>query len=514
MTENNIKNLDEDVAVSYGLNVSTTDIVAATSITIKSSPTTTLQSNLGLNNQNNSDEFITITNPKLSGVGKKTATPKGVPATGGVLLKTQNTKNLPNVFFNFKEKTFTNYKDLLFKFGTSHLKDADFIGTKLPTWFGNTDVSSISLTNASNPLSVVKAYGKYFYQLDRTTSILDNSISNTVTLPIKTNPSYTIFVFGVGAQGLGQYYNDRISRVNVLHTFCDSTNPKDYTNNYKNYNIGQIQTKVPGTGTGINNQARYYTSPTASFVGNTLNSAKYAPQGYQNFTNIYDKNFSSTLDEDVAAYASTSYQDYFGQFIKNNRDEQNQKYNRLCYSNLNNRIPYSNFVLNRKTTLNVADNINLSYFSLNFVEMFSYIEGSLSIGTDNYSILRLQTFINGFLTYDGRTLLKKTIPIESSGTFKIKLSNDYISSENNGATYNEYTKLFLFDYIHGISNSSVSTMKQTSRNIVESLLYDYRNIILKSTTDIQLSNSTSALPITSTSFPPALIHPFLKMFFT
>ena len=93
MTENNIKNLDEDIAVSYGLNVSTTDIVAATSITIKSSPTTTLQSNLGLNNQNNSDEFITITNPKLSGIGKKTVTPKGVPATGGVLLKTQNTKN-------------------------------------------------------------------------------------------------------------------------------------------------------------------------------------------------------------------------------------------------------------------------------------------------------------------------------------------------------------------------------------------------------------------------------------
>ena len=508
MTENNIKNLDEDVAVSYGLNVSTTDIVAATSITIKSSPTTTLQSNLGLNNQNNSDEFITITNPKLSGVGKKTVTPKGVPATGGVLLKTQNTKNLPNVFFNFKEKTFTNYKDLLFKFETSNLKDADFIGTKLPTWFGNTDVSSISLTNASNPLSVVKAYGKYFYQLDRTTSI-----SNTVTLPIKTNPSYTIFVFGVGAQSLGQYYNDRISRVNVLHTFCDSTNPKDYTNNFKNYNIGQIQTVVPGTGTGTNNQARYYTSPTASFVGNTLNSAKYAPQGYQNFTNIYDKNFSSTLDENVPAYASTSYQNYFDKFIKNNRDEQNQKYNRLCYSNLNNRIPYSNFVLNRKTTLNVDDNINLNYFSLHFVEMFSYIEGSISIVYEDYTILRLQTFINGFLTYDGRMFLKKNIPIESSGTFKIKLSNDYISSKNGGFAYAD-TKLFLFDYMHGISNSSVSTMKQTSRNIVESLLYDYRNIILKSTTDIQLSNSTSALPITSTSFPPALIHPFLKMFFT
>ena len=514
MTENNIKNLDEDIAVSYGLNVSTTDIVAATSITIKSSPTTTLQSNLGLNNQNNSDEFITITNPKLSGVGKKTVTPKGVPATGGVLLKTQNTKNLPNIFFNFKEKTFTNYKDLLFKFETSNLVDADFIGTKLPTWFGNTDVSSISLTNASNPLSVVKAYGKYFYQLDRTTSLLDNSISNTVTLPIKTNPSYTIFVFGVGTQTVGQGNADRLSRVNVLHTFCDSNNPKA---NSKNYNIGQIQTLSQGqVGGSGNNQARYSSKPTASFVGNTLNSAKYTPQAYtksayDRFINIYDKNFSSILDENES-YLTASYQNNFDEFIRNDPYGQN-KYNPLCYSNVNKAIPYSPFVLNRKTTLNVDDNINLNYFSLHFVEMFSYIEGSISIVNDNYTILRLQTFINGFLTYDGRTFLKKNIPIESSGTFKIKLSNDYISSKNGGATYDD-TKLFLFDYIHGISNSSVSTMKQTSRNIVESLLYDYRNIILKSTTDIQFSNSTSALPITSTSFPPTLIHPFLKMFFT
>lgn len=513
MTENNIKNLDEDIAVSYGLNVSTTDIVAATSITIKSSPTTTLQSNLGLNNQNNSDEVITITNAKSKGTGKKTVTPKGAPATGGALLTTKNTKNLPNVFFNFKEKTFTNYKDLLFKFGTSNLVDGDFIGTKLPTWFGNTDVSSISLTNALNPLSVVKAYGKYFYQLDRTTTT-DNSISNTITLPIKTNPSYTIFVFGVGSQGGGQDYVDRLSRVNVLHTFCDSTNPKA---NSKNYNIGQIQTLFQGVvgGTG-SSQARYSSKPTASFVGNTLNSVKYTGSSwyekteYDSFVNIYDKNFSSILDEVNPSYQTASYKNYFDKFIRNSRHV--QKYNPLCYSNVNGTIPYSPFVLNTKTTLNVADNLNLNYFSLHFVEMFSYIEGSLSVGTDNYNILRLQTFINGFLTYDGITLLEKTIPMESSGTFKIKLSNDYISSVSNGSAYADI-KLFLFDYMHGISNSSVSTMKQTSRNIVESLLYDYRNIILKSTTDIQLSNSTSASPITSTSFPPTLIHPFLKMFF-
>jgi len=508
MKENNIKNLDEDITVSYGLNVSTTDIVAATSITIKSSLTTTSQSNLGLNNQNNSDEVITIINPKLTGIGKKTVTPKGIPATGGVLLTTKNTKNLPNVFFNFRKKTFTNYKDLLFKFETSNLVDADFDGVKKPTWIGNTNVSSISLTDAvNNPLSVVKAYGKYFYQLDRT-----RNISNIVTLPIKTNPSYTIFVFGVGTQTVGQNNDDRLSRVNVLHTFCDNDNPKA---NSKNYNIGQIQALSSGiVGGSGNKQPRYSSKPTASFVGNTLNSVKYTPNSYpkneyDNFINIYNVNFSSTLDESDGL---SSFQNNFQEFLTYSSFGEN-KYNPLCYSNVNKTIPYSNFVLNTKTVLNVPVNLNLNYFSLHFVEMFSYIEGSIRITDNDYNILRLQTFINGFLTYDGRTFLRKNIPIESSGTFKIKLSNDYISSKAGGVSYTD-TKLFLFDYMHGISNSSVSTMKQTSRNIVESLLYDYRNIILKSTTDIQLSNSTSALPITSTSFPPTLIHPFLKMFFT
>ena len=228
-----------------------------------------------------------------------------------------------------------------------------------------------------------------------------------------------------------------------------------------------------------------------------------------NFINIYNVNFSSTLDESDGL---SSFQNNFQEFLRFNTFGEN-KYNPLCYSNVNNTIPYSNFVLNTKTILNVPVKLNLNYFSLHFVEMFSYIEGSIRITGDDYNILRFQTFINGFLTYDGRTFLKKNVPIESSGTFKIKLSNDYISSKAGGVSYAD-TKLFLFDYMHGISNSSVSTMKQTSRNIVESLLYDYRNIILKSTTDIQLSNSTSALPITSTSFPPTLIHPFLKMFFT
>jgi len=503
MSDNNNQNLDKTVIETFSeLDVSITDIVASTRLIIKSSSTNTSQSNQGLNAETNSNETITIKNSKQTGSGKFQAKSIGTPAKGGKFT-TANTKQLPNVFFNFRKKTFTNYKDLLFKFETSNLNASDFTGTKLSTWYANTNVSSISLTNASNPLSVVKAYGKYFYQLDRTTNISDKSISNIVSLPIKTNPSYTIFVFGVGSQG--SHLGGEISRANVLHTFCDSTNTNDSSKNYKNYNIGQIQKYLSGGTSWADSDKSYTSNPTANFVGNTLNSNKYTASGmleastlYKKYINIYDKDFSTRLDDDDYGNLGINH---FARFIGNYTDE--NKYSLLCSSNI------GPFVLNTIPGANPPGNVvpmTLNPFSLHFVEMFSYIEGTYQ----DYNILRLQTFVDGYLTFDGRTLLKKNIPIESDGTFKIKLSNDYVSSKNGGNAY-AGTKLFLFDYMHGISNSSVSTMKQTSRNIVESLVYDYRSLILKSTTDIQLSSSASTTTLLPS--PPALIHPFLKMFF-
>ena len=133
--------------------------------------------------------------------------------------------------------------------------------------------------------------------------------------------------------------------------------------------------------------------------------------------------------------------------------------------------------------------------------MFSAIT---DVDKDN-NILTLQTFVNGMLTYNGSMKLKKTTPINSFGTFKISLSNIC-----GGFFSDPDVKLFLFDYLHGISNSSFSQMKLETRNITESLVYDYRNIILKSTSDIQLCSSDNK----SLGFSPALAHPFLNMFFT
>ena len=50
-------------------------------------------------------------------------------------------------------------------------------------------------------------------------------------------------------------------------------------------------------------------------------------------------------------------------------------------------------------------------------------------------------------------------------------------------------------------------MRQQSQKIVEGLAYQYRNILLKSTTDLQITNSSSSLLL-----PPSIAHPFLNMF--
>ena len=105
--------------------------------------------------------------------------------------------------------------------------------------------------------------------------------------------------------------------------------------------------------------------------------------------------------------------------------------------------------------------------------------------------------------------LKKNSLLNDFGNFKISLSN----MTNIATSADPNVKLFLFDYLHGVSNSSFSQMKLETRNITESLVYDYRNIILKSTSDIQLSGNINNTN-TSLGFSPALVHPFLNMFFT
>ena len=470
--------------------ISDEDISAGTTITILSDASGTQLSNQG-NNQSTTDNINVIntqTLDKQKSGNKRRFSILGPRATGGTV-NFNNTKELPDIFFNFREKTFPNTQNLLFKFETSNLASANFTGAKLSTWAANQTISpNISLENVNSPfpLSVVRAYGKYFYQLDR-----NKSIANVINLPIKTSPSYTILVYAVGK---GVLDDNIVNKANVVHSFYDNTN----TETSKNFNIGLRTVNVRSLMADIP-----ITYPVASFVGNTLNSQAY-PSNNQIDLNAY-KNFINIRNTDFYT------KDKFNDFLKTYNAFNDQKYSFFIpknissfKNNLSNPTLAAPFILETIPGANPPGTVlstSLNTFSLYFVEMFS---GITSSDNQNNYILSLQTFINGDLVYDGSMKLKKGSLINDFGNFKIRLSN--MSELDTSADAD--VKLFLFDYLHGVSNSSFPQMKLEARNITESLAYDYRNIILKSTSDIQLCGGKKSL-----GFSPALAHPFLNMFF-
>ncbi len=499
MSTISIATLDEDkISVQNDVvQISEDNILAGTTVNILPVLAVTTLSNQGSNTPASiNTSTVGSTTQQLAGQSAGTSTlvsALGPSATAGhIITKQSNTKSLPNIFFNFREKTFPNTQNILFKFETSNLVVGDFTGVKLPTWTANANISpNVSLTNATdNPLSVVKAYDKYFYELDR-----DKLITNTITLPIKTNPCYTVLVYAVGkASGT----TDITNQANAVHSFYDSAN----TDQSQNFNIGAITTVFEN---GMTVWDRIY-NPTASFIGNTLNSQVYSDNNtdartdYENFINIRGGTFY---------YPSGSIAlNTFLSFKKLAKSP--QIYNIIPFTNISSfknnisspatAVPFVLNTLPPPPAPAVVVSTNLNTFSLYFVEMFS---GLTDFDRDN-NILTLQTFVNGMLTYDGSMKLKKTAPINSFGNFKISLSNIC-----GGFSSDPDVRLFLFDYLHGVSNSSFSQMKLETRNITESLVYDYRNIILKSTSDIQLCSIDKSL-----GFSPALAHPFLNMFFT
>ena len=495
-----IKKDGDEIIVEEDIQIETTDndIAATSNITLPQTSITSTAINLGANTslqQNTSTNDSNINNETTELQAKQQSS----SASGGKIT-TQNAEKLPNIFFSFRSRPAINTSELLFKFETSSLVAGDFTGNKLSSWISKSElgVSPITLqaNGAETPLKVVKAYGKFFYELDRVTSSFPNHIQAIVNLPIKTNPSYTILVYAVGRENITGVISLPL-QINRVHLFCKNSNT--YKNNINIGDLGIYKPTLGGKDPGINTFI-----PTASFVGNTLNSEEYSQANsvqrasYNKYVNITDRSFA----------VKDPLRSFFNVQIPG--DSSIQKYYGLDFSNIsklrndiNNPQNDIDFVLNTHSAPGTTQNISLKQFSLYFVEMFSYIEGN----TAGNKTLKLQTFVNGLLTYNGSMSLSNTIPIGSSGDFLIRLRNSFegfpVTSAND--------KLFLFDYMHGISSSSAETMKKTSKNIVESLAYDYRNIILKSETDLKICDSDSGKIL---GFSPTLAHPFLRFFST
>ena len=430
----------------------------------------------------------------------------------------------PNIYFNIKKNTFSDPR-LLFRFRTNSLTGSSSATNK---WDSDSNIKPISLTSATatNDLKPVSAYGKYFYELTTGKKILNAAINLKPTLA----PTYTVLVFGLGRKqtlptfgalgNLAQTNFTNLLNAGRIHKFVPSTYTADIYNfiQYKPVDGAKTNLNIDGT---LKGQYFDQTNIFSIFTGSPLNDKKfissekkyyvdsfysnYGPPGfkgnsyyYADYRNInYNTNDFYVLSNpsvNLFPNGNENFIDLFNlsvssKFIK-------LPYNNMVYmpNNLN-----SNDVSPFVITPNGSASEDFYNFSLFFVEMFSF--PVLRSGPNSSDLLVNQTFTNGILTSVNVNALDTSQVYSSENNYTIQLAN----LPNAGA--DALTRLYLMDYTCG-TTYNIEDMYRKSRTLIESLAYDYRNLLIKSSTDLQISNSTKAL-----TFPPTFAHPFLNMFF-
>ena len=304
-----------------------------------------------------------------------------------------------------------------------------------------------------------------------------------------TYPTYTIFAFALAntSGSLSDLFSGNTS-TNSVHKFVKN----DYLPNNKFINFGMSPT---------NNVARF------SFNASTLNDPTYllninprsqlefsalSPNNSNNSITFFDKKtFATWFNLNSALFCSAKYE--------------------LCkLFNLYN-LPTSLSATNTPVSVAIYDGSTTSSytaFSLFFVEMYTYMDGTVG-NTNQYGSqfqnypfynLKYETLVNGVRAFSANMAYDQKVTLPSSANYNISLSNNHYSTGGSRAD------MFLFDYLQG-GGRTVTEMKNNSKKAIESLAFKYRNLLLKSTTDLQITNSTSSL-----AFPPDLSHPFTNFY--
>lgn len=475
----NIPDLKED-----RLTTSEQDLSASTELFIKSSvgsssttpsSATTQGSNLTLpaatvsSSASNPDTVPVPGGSASLTSGTEKYEPKGIPATGGTFTPVNQNK-LPIVYFNFKKNDFYD-QNLMFRFKTSNLTSSDLTGNTISTWTSDSTAGLALTLTGTNKLKVVKAYDKYFYELTA-----NSDISNTaVNLPVKTSPAYTIFVFALGLDDYADEPFRLLAGSNIIHKFVHNNNQVGYFNPYKDIvNFGKDKNG--------------YTNFFASFVGGTLNSPKYMPSYTGNTYNYTFNNPDESFWNNIGIYLGKQNQLF-------------SNFNIFNIRNLRNDITAPTVAQDFQLFTNVSTSVNMKTFSLFFVEMFTYVTEDPS--NKNNFIVNFETLVNGQQTFLGTQFLSATTVLDANNNYIISLNNKKVNT-----SFYPAARMFLFDYMHGTANT-IPQMRSNSKKIIEALAYDYRNIFLKKTTDLQISNGEKSL-----LFAPKIPHPFLNMFFT
>jgi hypothetical protein len=382
---------------------------------------------------------------------------------------------LPNIYFNIRKNSFDS-KSLYFRFKTSDISGS--AGAQTNTWASDTNIlSGLSLTGDANCLRVTQAYGQKFYELASTKSI---GISN-FSFNVPKNPSYAFLVYALANESTTSAL---FSHSNQIHKFqaASDSGATIYNNSHKAAKSGQPQ----------RNYNVFSLSPLLSsqFV------SEYQQRNGLDTVNIKNTYFSSDFDvfqntTGVITDSGVNNVNPPPKFISN-------KFFNLCNTPNSLASPTATntpFIINQG-----ASDIPLNTFSLFFVEMYSYLElPSSNQQNAAYNILNVITKVNGLTSYTAKILIKPDINYSNNINCNISIGNNPGSGG---------VKMFLFDYLYGTSRD-VSSMTQDRNLILESLGYDNRKVLLKSSSDLQMTNATSSL-----RFPANLSHPFLNMYFS
>lgn len=453
-------------------------LVADNSISL----TNTTQSNQGSNlgtNQNTPTDVLSpnlTTNPNDPNI---TATPQGSNTSSGGI--NSNSASFPNIYFNFKKNNYIN-SNLKFKFTTDSL-NSDNVSTN--TWSGDSEVKagSANLVGDSGCLTSATAYGKYFYELGYNKSINNNSF---LLFP-DYSPSYAVLVFALAnVSTSGNIYNDfkKILETAIIHKFIQTESDGSADDIY---NFGPSDAI-------INSQEAVLGK--AVFTAGSLNSSIY----FNNYTdqNNPTRSRSKNGDRSLINQNSTFYTD--SKHVSNRYVTSGAVFNNLRPFNLYN-LPTNLATPTALTDIVITKNsvpTNYKNFCMFFVEMRSYIVPSITVNNANQ--LYFETYINGILTFQAWVLVDKVLNTAAIKNYTISLSNKSPSASDPG------NKLFLFDYLYG-SSYNKDEMQKESRNTIFSLVSKYRNILIKNTSDLQITNSNTSL-----AFPVKSSHPFSSLF--
>lgn len=429
---------------------------------------------------------------------------------------TSGSPNWPNIYLNIRKKTFSN-TDLVFRFSTRSLTASS---SATDTWSCENGVQNpFNLVGDANCLTPVGNFGVYTYKFANKTG--GNIISNnTIKMIPRILPSYTTLVFAVGTTSWGssssgeslyngllrQYSGKRIQKftLNEQYGNFDVPNANVYnfistlktSGSYYDWDFvpyfNLFPTNVPTTT--FSKGIPTFAYPV--FAGNVLNHPRYMGYSSYGLCNFARKSYE---DQDAGVYPSRLYD----QFLKTYKfaSTKQSSLDVLMHHNISN-WGTSLAATSTPQQIKFGSTVYPS-FSIFFVQMFStpYVADN----SGDKSFMLNETYVNGFKTCEFYSQLIPGNVNSTPQTYLIQLLNDFGANYYNDLIYSN-SDMFLFDYSYGLAQTP-SEMYQKSYSLVESIAYDIKGFLVKSSSNLQLTNSNSSLRV-----PIADRHPYVNMF--